>query len=218
MSSKKAVLAVGFILLIASLACSNPITDYFSTQTAVMQTATATMWTPTPTNTPTITPTPTSTFTPTVTPSPTKDPRRYYETKGRVNFSYIPPDGWRKYKLSGTNMQAWSGPGSTQLAFFDMDYDGSAADAADLGKKELKAGISNYKELGSGELDLESGADNAWFAFSGSTQGVNLIVTCYFFSDGNGEVVYAMYFRLPSSGSGEDSTIEESMSTFRFEE
>ncbi|MBN1438361.1 MAG: hypothetical protein JW929_03040 [Anaerolineales bacterium] len=54
------------MIYLVSVSCSNPITSYFSTRTAVMQTATATMWTPTPTNTPTNTPT----FTPTLTPTP----------------------------------------------------------------------------------------------------------------------------------------------------
>ena len=57
------VFVIGLFVMI-SLSCTNPITSYFSTQTAVMETATATMWTPTPTftntptNTPTFTPTP----------------------------------------------------------------------------------------------------------------------------------------------------------------
>jgi hypothetical protein len=58
------------LLWIASLACANPVQDYFQTQTAVLGTATATLWTPTPTDMPT----PTRTFTPTVTPTHTPTP------------------------------------------------------------------------------------------------------------------------------------------------
>ena len=78
MSSKKTVLGVAFVLLLASMACTNPIAGYFSTRTTVMETATATMWTPTPTQTPTRT----------LTPTPEN---RFFETGGEINFSYVPP-------------------------------------------------------------------------------------------------------------------------------
>jgi len=61
---KKGPLLFAIVLLIlVSLSCTNPLTTYFSTQTALMETATAAMWTPT--STPTVTPTNTPTFTPT---------------------------------------------------------------------------------------------------------------------------------------------------------
>src|SRR4030042_6730957 len=58
------------LFLLVSISCANPITDYFSTQTAVRETATAAMWTPTPTCTSTQTPTDTPTDTPAFTPTP----------------------------------------------------------------------------------------------------------------------------------------------------
>jgi hypothetical protein len=67
---KTPLLLVIAIFVVVSLSCTNPITSYFGTQTAVMDTATATMWTPTPTFTPTNTPTNTPTDTPTFTPTP----------------------------------------------------------------------------------------------------------------------------------------------------
>jgi hypothetical protein len=70
MRRKEPLLFVATVFILVSLSCSNPISDYFSTQTAILQTATATMWTPTPTNTPTDTPTDTPTNTPTLTPTP----------------------------------------------------------------------------------------------------------------------------------------------------
>jgi hypothetical protein len=70
MTKKVPLLLVFALLLLSSLSCTNPITMYLSTQTAIMETATATMWTPTPTSTPTNTPTNTPTFTPTFTPTP----------------------------------------------------------------------------------------------------------------------------------------------------
>jgi hypothetical protein len=70
MIRKTPIVILFALLIIASLSCTNPIASYFSTRTAVMETATATMWTPTPTFTPTSTPTNTPTFTPTLTPTP----------------------------------------------------------------------------------------------------------------------------------------------------
>ncbi len=70
MIRKVSVIFVIGLFVLVSLSCSNPITNYFSTQTAVMETATATMWTPTPTYTPTNTPTNTPTDTPTASPTP----------------------------------------------------------------------------------------------------------------------------------------------------
>ncbi len=218
MSSKKAVFAAGLVLFAASLACTNPITSYFSTQTAVMQTATATMWTPTPTNTPTITPTPTSTFTPTATLTPTLDPRYYYETAGRVNFSYIPPKGWRKLSISGSDLRGWSGPGNTQLGFYDERNTGSAAEAAGDTEAQLKAVVSGLKIQDSGELNLASGLDNAWFSFTGSIQGLSVYATIYLFSDGDNTVVYGMYLRTPGANEDQDSIIVDSLSTFRFDQ
>ena len=63
MNRKGPLVFIFALFLLVSLSCTNPITMYFSTQTAIMETATATMWTPT--STPTKTPTNTPTFTPT---------------------------------------------------------------------------------------------------------------------------------------------------------
>jgi hypothetical protein len=88
MARKGPVVFVIALFVLISLSCTNPITIYFSTQTAVMETATATMWTPTPTFTPTNTPTDTPTNTPTFTPTP--------------DFIYMddfedPDSGWPEY-------------------------------------------------------------------------------------------------------------------------
>jgi hypothetical protein len=78
MMVKKAPSAAPFrvvlALMIASLACSNPIQDYFSTQASHRDTATAAMFTLTATNTNTRRPTRTST--PSITPSQTRTKTR----------------------------------------------------------------------------------------------------------------------------------------------
>jgi hypothetical protein len=70
MGRKGPVIFVIALFVLVSLSCTNPITSYLTTQTAIMETATATMWTPTSTFTPTNTPTNTPTETPVATPTP----------------------------------------------------------------------------------------------------------------------------------------------------
>jgi hypothetical protein len=70
MVKKAPLLFIVMLFVLVSMSCTNPITMYLTTQTALMQTATAAMWTPTPTYTPTDTPTNTPTDTPTYTPTP----------------------------------------------------------------------------------------------------------------------------------------------------
>jgi hypothetical protein len=105
------------MLVIASLSCTNPIASYFSTQTAVMETATATMWTPTPTNTPTSTPTNTPTFTPTFTPTPDflyaddfSDPSSGWPTIDSANVSKGYSQGGYHIHTKIANIDAWSNP------------------------------------------------------------------------------------------------------------
>ena len=222
MSSKKAVLAVGFMLLAALIACdSNPIMLYLLTRTAMMQTATATMWTPTPTDTPTPTFTPTNTLTntptntPTNTITPTPDPR-YYETEGRVDFSYIPPKGWKKSNIEGSDLQGWSGPGDTQLAFFDDHYTGSAADFTAETLEDLKT-VFEISVKDEGELDLDSGVENYWIALTMSYEGDSAFFVMYFFSDGDDNIVFAMYGRILDEDEDQDAVVEDSMMTFRFD-
>jgi hypothetical protein len=67
MDLKKNVFIAGCMLLLASLACTNPVSGFFTTRTAVAGTATATMFTPTASKTNTRRPT--RTTTPSVTPT-----------------------------------------------------------------------------------------------------------------------------------------------------
>ncbi len=213
MFSKKAVFAVGFMLFAASMACSNPITDYFSTRTAVMQTATATMWTPTPTNTPTSTPTNTPTNTPTDTPSPTPD-ARYYETGGTADFSYVPPKKWKKN--TGEDLMAWTGPGDTMLYFYSDKSNYDASELADLL-------ISYYKSQygatcdNEGSFDTDAGLDSAWITCIVSVQGGELQVREFLFSDGSGHIVEATYLRVDGQDEDQDPVVEDCLKTLRFD-
>ena len=201
MSSKKAVFAVGCMLLIASMACTNPITSYLSTRTAVMQTATATMWTPTPTNTPT--------FTPTNTPDP-----RYYETDGPVDFSYVPPKGWKKD--TGEDLMAWQGPGDTNLYFFSDELDYSA--------KEMVLLVTTYYESeygakcsNKGSFSTDEDLDAAWAVCTISASDGTIRIAEYMFTDDHGSFVEATYLRVDDEDEDQDDVVEDCLSTLRFD-
>jgi hypothetical protein len=106
---------VTFMVFVLS-ACTNSIANYFTNQTAVMETATSTLWTPTPTITLTNTSTITQTNTPTNMPSQTPVPRNFEKS-----FSYVPPEGWVKSsrRFGGEDVQTWTliGPAYFMLAF-----------------------------------------------------------------------------------------------------
>jgi hypothetical protein len=216
MSSKKAVLAVVFLLFLASMACNNPITSYFSTRTAVMETATATMWTPTPTNTPTptITATPTKTKTPTHTPSPTPD-NRFYEKGGAIEFSYVSPIGWRKGDITN-GLNSWYGKGVTVLSFVMVKSNLDAATTGAAAEDGMKPAFPGYKFIDEGVFSPDSGLDAFWFSFTAPSQGVTLYIKLYIFS-GSGYILDGYYIRPDGLYEDQDTLVEDSMMTMRFE-
>ncbi len=214
MSMKKAVLAVALVLFLASLSCTNPITIYFSTQTAIMETATATMWTPTPTNTPTSTPTPTPTKTPTRTLTPTPD-NRFYETGGDVNYSYVPPIDWRKSKGSN-GLYEWSGAGDTLLTFNIESSSTDSATAAATMETALKTGLTNFVIGDEAAFSPDLGLDSYRFTFTAEFQGAALYGEVYVFS-GNDYLVEGVYLRSNGVNEDQDSLVMDSMMTMRFD-
>jgi hypothetical protein len=131
MIKKIPVLFLVILFVLVSLSCSNPISDYFSTRTAVMQTATATMWTPTPTFTPTNTPPNTPTFTPTFTPTPDflyaddfEDPDSGWtiDEDSIVLFEYT--DGGYRIKVKEAGYYVWTlGPEGDSYDDFRLEFD-----------------------------------------------------------------------------------------------
>ena len=214
MHSKKAILAVMFVLYAASMACTNPIASYFSTRTAVMETATATMWTPTPTNTPTATPTPTATATPTNTLTPTPD-NRFYETGGAINFSYVPPIGWKKSKASNGIYQ-WAGKGTTVLQFQIQESSSDAASAGALAETSMGSIFPGAKIIDEGALSPDSGLDAFFFIFSAPYSGLKIHAEIYIFS-GNGFMLEGIYLRPDDSDADQDPLVKDCMLTMRFD-
>jgi hypothetical protein len=214
MSSKKAAFTMVFVLFLASLSCTNPIVRYFSTRTAVMETATATMWTPTPTNTPTSTPTQTPTKTPTNTLTPTPD-NRFYEKGGAIEYSYIPPTGWRK-SMGADGLYEWQGKGDTILTFNIQEDSMDAAAAGALMENTLKSALTGFVLVDEGVFSPDSGLDSYRFSFTADFQGVTVYGELYAFS-GSDYLVEGLYLRSDVSNQNQDPLVKESLLTMRFE-
>jgi hypothetical protein len=203
-----------FVLFLASISCTNPIARYFSTRTAVMETATATMWTPTPTNTPTSTPTSTPTKTPTNTLTPTPD-NRFYEKGGAIEYSYIPPTGWRK-SMGADGLYEWQGKGDTILTFNIQESSMDAATAGALMENTLKSALTKFVLVDEGVFSPDSGLDSYRFSFNADFQGVTVYGELYAFS-GSDYLVEGLYLRSDVSNQNQDPLVKESLLTMRFE-
>ncbi len=202
------------MLVIGSLSCTNPIARYYSTRTAVMETATATMWTPTPTNTPTPTPTLTPTQTPTDTLTPTPD-NRFYEKGGDIEFSYIPPTNWRK-SVGSSGLTQWEGKGTTLLTFIVQESSQDAASAGVMMEATLKTALSSFVVTNEDVFSPDSGLDAYRFAFTANYQGIAVFGELFIFS-GSGFLVEGLYLRPDSSDETQDALVFDSMITMRFE-
>jgi hypothetical protein len=110
------------LLVGVSLSCSNPISDFFPTQTA-------TLWTPTPTGTPTSSPTDTPTDTPVFTPTPEylfrdefENPESGWDERDDNYVKCQYSDGGFRMKLKMPNYYAWCFP-PTQKDYADIRID-----------------------------------------------------------------------------------------------
>lgn len=208
-----------FAVMVLSTSCENPIQSYLNTQTALMETATATLWTPTSTNTltnsptPTRTITPTKTITPTQTPTSTRDPNLFTETKATKMFSYIPPKGWQSYIYIDTNFTFWNGPGGCKLAFYQQKTNVSPRMYATIEMEDLMNELNYFKYIASGPYYPASGLEAYSFSF---IMGGNKYVAIYIFSDGVW-LLEAQFIRPPSCPDTQDALIATTMRSMQYE-
>jgi hypothetical protein len=215
-------------LLLASAACSNPIQSYFATRDSNQSTATASMWTPTPTdiNTPrpvrTRTPTTAQTHVRTKTPTASSSmPNRYFEKRGDVIFSYVPPASWKIVPGSGSILTSWEGPtqqggdSSCALNFMIAESDESVADAA---KRELdpSGNPPGTRIISQEKFSNDAGVDAYKAVIVISNQETNIQVVFYFFQN-RGYLIMAWYGRLVEQNKEQDVIVDASMKTLRYE-
>ena len=100
-----------FLILILGLSSCNSFQANHATQTAIAETSIASLWTATPTLTPTFIPTPTLTPTPTIIPSPTTTP--IGGGGGKLLFLYPYGPTWEIYSMNS------NGSERKQLTFLD---------------------------------------------------------------------------------------------------
>jgi hypothetical protein len=197
MSKKRIVFLFIALLAFASFSCVDPITGYLSTQTALMQTKTAIMWTPTPSTT--LTPTPDS---------------RYLELGGDVDFSYIPPKNWKQNNRE--ELMAWNGPGSAKLRFFSDLYDYTADTLASY-IIEYYEGQHSAHCSNNPNLITDNGLSAIWITcINSAANGLGQLST-FLFQNGKGVIVVAEYSRNDDRDEEQDIVVEDCLRTFRFD-
>jgi hypothetical protein len=203
MSSRKALLAVVFVLAIASMAC-DPM-SFLATKTPT-DTPTPTV-TDTPTNTPTFTPTNTSIASPTNTKNP-----NFVDTSGDVPFSYKPPRGWDQIDSKYSDA-AWAGPNGEFLDFsLNADQGHSVSDWAESLVGYLQENISGLQVLAADAFSPDSNIDAAKVVIEYENNGYQIHEELYFFG-AEGYILLGDYSREQSTGPDQDDAVDACMMT-----
>ncbi len=226
------VIALVFIHVIVSLACSNPIQDYFSAQAAARDTAAAKLFASSQTKTSTRPP-----LTPSGTPNPTgietnapatadsslgtamptpSEKDRFIETAGLTRFSYVPPAGWNKVLASDTELTEWLEPLECCLLHFlvaklDISAEQFALASLPAKKEELHAEV-----ISQGKFSNHAGLDAYKVVMAYSSEGSSKQVVEYYFQS-RGYLIIAIYVRGYHEGKDQDPSVDASMQTLRDE-
>lgn len=197
MSMKGIVIFLVALLALMSLSCANPISGLISTQTAVIQTKTATVWTPTPSETLTHTPEP-----------------RYFELGGVIAFSYTPPENWQEN--TSEKLMAWNGPGSAKLRFFIDQYKYTVDTLADY-IVEYYVGQFSAHCSNNDNFDTDNGLSATWITCINSASGGLGLLSTFLFQNDNGIILVAEYSRNDDRDEEQDIIVEECLRTLRFD-
>ncbi len=215
------ILAVIFTHGLASVACGDPIGDFFSTL-AARDSGAETAYLAFQTETEALLPI--QTFAQSATPdaassrapSATLEKDRFVETAGATLFSYIPPPGWNQMPPSGEElMTSWMEPSECCLLHFfsavlDIPAEQYALTSLELKKEQLQAEV-----ISQGKFENEAGLDayKVVMAYSYS-EGINQQVTQYFFQS-RGFLIVATYIRGYHERKDLDPVVDVSMRTLR---
>jgi hypothetical protein len=200
MSSRKALLAIVFVLAVASMAC-NPL-SFLATKTPT-ETPTPTA-TDTPTNTPTFTPS----NTPEATATNTKNPK-FVDTSGDITFAYTPPDGWEQ--ASSKNSDAgWNGPNGEWLDFMLIPDNGLSPEdwSAEL-VVYYQENIPDLQLVGAEAFYPDSGLEAFMVAMEYESSGTKIHENVYFFAS-SGYILMVDYLRYQDDDS-QDNVIDDCM-------
>jgi hypothetical protein len=207
MSSRKAFLAVVFVLVIASLAC-NPM-SFLATKTPTI----------TPSPTPTDTPTNTPTFTPTNTPIATDTPKvptkdlRFHDTSGDIEFSYIPPKGWQKTDSQLGADTAWIHSSGGIMDFAIQGGESrSASEVADTVAHNMQNNYSGLDVISSDPFYPDAGIDTYKVVLEYTSGEYSIHHTYYLFVD-QGYLLVVQYIRMIGTAENLDSGVDNCMMT-----
>jgi hypothetical protein len=208
------------VMLVVACAGFSSSGEQLASQTAHQETIVAKEWTITPTftSTPTPTTTPTATITPTRTVTPTPDPR-YYDRKG--GFSFVPPADWISINVTTPRTdKEWYYPGrenfQCQLSFGVADNDRyvSPKRAAEMDLEMLSAYAPGFRIKYIKPFPTEfspSAYTLSYFLYLGGSYRD----TEFLFAQ-DVKMIEANF--LCKADKMEDSVLNDSMKTLRFEE
>jgi hypothetical protein len=213
-----------FLLAVLLIGCG-PSPERQATMVAEALTATAKLWTSTPTatitSTPTRTSTPTLTFTPTATatrtptPTSTQDPNRYYAPDN--TFSMAKLDGWTATDI-GMAYPTFVGPTignvTLNLVFVEENspymlamYTAFAQDAV--------TGMYSVTQISEDFLETDEGKEYFRWELENTVNGVKIHQVMYFYESGDWKLIIN-YTRPRNSGSEYDDLIDQAMQSVQF--
>ncbi len=207
---RKATIPMVIILVgISALTGCGPNRESLATQAAEKQTATAAMWTPT------------FTVTPSATLTPTAD-LRYYETAGEIPISYVPPMGWSQSLPVNSTLMGWYWQGKTMTCplVFKMGKSDLALDPfIQETQSEIDKLFKDYSVLTRKPFETDAHVEatkiDASFTLSMGVD-LKLYMAIYIFHQ-DGYYVSAVYDRPLDLDNSQDPIIDASMRTFRFD-
>lgn len=205
-----ALMSVAVMLWLASMACAGPFNPPTKTPTD------------TPTTTLTNTPTETLTSTPTITPTPTDTPihcamvnSRFIDTSGSINFSYVPPAGWKQAPSNLGGCTGWNGPGGSVATLDFEGISGNGGSAAAFGQafvEKLGENAEGLNVIAAEPFQTDSGIDSYRVIYELEMSGYKWHSDTYFFSD-QGYFVIGMYMRMADYSEELDAKVEACMMT-----
>ncbi len=151
-------------------------------------------------------------------PSVTSNPTATLQPKvliksGSIEFSYIPPRGWKEYDISGSEYKGWENGEFATLGFYALE---SEWNSAEEGKELIQGGVKFlYKDftiIDEGIFDPIIKNDAYFVTFTGEINALPHYVKYYFFR-AEKFIVYANYSRLVDKDQELDYSIEECMKT-----
>jgi len=147
---------------------------------------------------------------------------RFYEMNGPVQFSYVPPVGWTIHPSVQSGLATLLGPKQSEGVMMTMMFtittdDRTAEDFTQGFMAQLSENQIDITTLEEGVYSTQAGGDAYRIKFQAITPTDTAVIEYFVFTN-SGFVITAGYSRLANEDPEQDTIIEESMATLRFEQ